>query len=174
MPYCLVFHRYIWGKEQNQEGKKRGSKTNNGDWRTQHHFFPFFFFFAGQHHTRGRASGWRNRVRRPCTEEKMQVILRHQIIHFPTSSGVSERASDWMSTAEHAVRAVRSKQMSERCDCERMSKQKSEWPISYVPILGCSEPLCHGARMALLLFDLLSSFTFFFLWPVFRCVLASL
>ena len=30
--------------------------------------------------------------------------------------------------------------MSERC--EQTSEQMSVWPVTYVPILGCSEPLC--------------------------------
>ena len=42
-----------------------------------------------------------------------------------------------------AERAVRSQQMSEWC--ERTSLRRSEWLITYVPVLGCSEPPCNMA-----------------------------
>ena len=43
-----------------------------------------------------------------------------------------------------AKQAVRSKQMSEQF--ERTSELTNEWPTTYVPILGCSKPLCGGCR----------------------------
>ena len=62
-----------------------------------------------------------------------QVILGHQIIHFPKSSGVIERASEQMSAAMRskaqqsalARRALWNKRMGEQC--ERTSEQASEW-----------------------------------------------
>ena len=72
-----------------------------------------------------------------------QVVLRHRIIHFPTSLGVSERANEWASermndhSSARAKRAVRSKRICERC--ERMSKRRSEWPstqrVDFIVIL---------------------------------------
>ena len=50
---------------------------------------------------------------------------------------MSERARERKSAAE---RAVQSKRMSERC--EQTSKRTSEWPSTYIPILGCSKPPC--------------------------------
>ena len=44
------------------------------------------------------------------TMRQKQVVLRHLIIHFPTSLRVSERMSEQMSAA------VWSKEMSERCE----------------------------------------------------------
>ena len=67
-----------------------------------------------------------------------QDVLRHQIIHFPMNSGVSERVNKWAQRCK-AKRAVWNKQISERC--ERTSEQTSEWPSTYIPILGCLEPL---------------------------------
>ena len=61
------------------------------------------------------------------------------IIHIPTSSGVSERASKRMSAVErasgrHPSEASSSEQASEWC--ERTSERTSEWPSTYVSILG--------------------------------------
>ena len=67
-------------------------------------------------------------------------------IHFPTSEGVSEvseRANEWAKRRARAKQAVRSKQMSERC--ERMKERTSEWPSAYVSILVCSRPQCRGS-----------------------------
>ena len=62
-----------------------------------------------------------------------QVILRDLIIHFPTSSGVSEWASYWMSAMEHASKA----------------SSASKWTSTYVPILGflthCAIPVRFAA-----------------------------
>ena len=67
-----------------------------------------------------------------CTIGQNQVVLRHLIIHFSTSLGVSEQASERMS--ERAKQTVRSKQMSERSEC---ANGRAGGPV---PILGCSEP----------------------------------
>ena len=55
---------------------------------------------------------------------------------------LSERASDWAQWSPQAKWAVRSKQLSERC--ERTSEQRSEWPstirvdfISFPPTVEC-------------------------------------
>ena len=40
-----------------------------------------------------------------CIVGQNQVILIHQIIYFPTSSGVIEQASEQMSAAERASEA---------------------------------------------------------------------
>ena len=42
---------------------------------------------------------------RQCTRVKNSLMLRHLIIHFPASSGVSERASKQMSAIEPATKA---------------------------------------------------------------------
>ena len=64
---------------------------------------------------------------------------RHLIIHCPTSEEVSERAQ----RSARAKQVGQSKQISEQC--EWTSNQTSEWPSTYVGILGCSEPLCLGS-----------------------------
>ena len=46
--------------------------------------------------------------------------------NFRMSSGVSEQANEWAQWSTRAKQAVRSKQMSERC--ERTSERTSEWP----------------------------------------------
>ena len=89
--------------------------------------------------------------RRTMVQNK--VILKHQILHFPTSLGVSEvseRANEFSGAQERseqckassAKRAVQSKRMSERC--ERRSERTSEWPSTYVFILCCSRPHWDG------------------------------
>ena len=47
------------------------------------------------------------------TVGKNQVILRHPIIHFPTSSGRSEQASKQMSATERASEAIWAEQAKE-------------------------------------------------------------
>ena len=42
-----------------------------------------------------------------------QVVSRHPIIHFPTSSGVSKRTSEQMSAAEHVGKASSLEQANE-------------------------------------------------------------
>ena len=81
------------------------------------------------------------------------------IIHFPRSEEVSEvreRANEWAQRSARAKRGVQSKQTSERC--ERTSERTSEWPSTYVPILGCSAALWHAQQVQQLL--LLSSIIF--------------
>ena len=78
-----------------------------------------------------------------CTAGQNQVVLGHLIIHFPTSegvSGVSKRANECAQQSARAKRAVWSKRTSEHC--EQTSERTSKWPSAYVPILGCSAPLC--------------------------------
>ena len=50
---------------------------------------------------------------RSCTVAQNQVILRHRIIHFPMSSGVSEWANEWAQLSTRAKHALQSKGMSE-------------------------------------------------------------
>ena len=69
---------------------------------------------------------------RADTMVQNNLILGHQIIHFPKSLGVNKWASKLMSAAELA--------MSEQC--ERMSEWMNKWPSTYVSLLGYSEPLC--------------------------------
>ena len=61
-----------------------------------------------------------------------QAIVRHRIIHFPKSSAVPV-------TKRMSERSVRVKRAVH-------SKRTNEWPSTYVPILGRSEPLCNGAQ----------------------------
>ena len=63
------------------------------------------------------------------------------MIHFLTSSGLSERASQRVRAAEQSVRAARSKQINERC--ERTSERTSEWPSTsvFLVTLELSVPL---------------------------------
>ena len=49
-----------------------------------------------------------------CTVGQNQVVLGHLITHFPTSSGVSERASKRMSAVERASKASRAEQANKR------------------------------------------------------------
>ena len=63
------------------------------------------------------------------------LILRHLIIHFPRSSGVSGQVSEQMS--------ARWSKRSNEC-FKRMSEWMNEWPSTYVPILVCSGPSCNG------------------------------
>ena len=82
-------------------------------------------------------------LHRECTVGQIPVILRHyySLITFPTSEGVSEvseQANEWAQRSVQAKQAVRSKQTSERC--ERMSKRTSEWPSTYIWVLGGSGP----------------------------------
>ena len=62
------------------------------------------------------------------------------MIHILTSSGVSERASEWAQRSAQAKRAVRSKWTSERHEWTR--GQTSEWPSTPICILGYSGPQC--------------------------------
>ena len=73
-----------------------------------------------------------------------QVALRHRIIHCPTSSGVSEWASEQMSAL--AKQAVWSKWMSELCKQTRERTHK--WPSTHFSILGYSEPQCSASIKA--------------------------
>ena len=73
---------------------------------------------------------------------------RNLIIDFPTSLGVIDQANKWTQRSARAKQAMHSKRMSERC--EQMSKWTSEWPSTYVLILGCSEPLWSGWRRKLM------------------------
>ena len=66
----------------------------------------------------GRAQGDEGRVRRSAemtarTVGQKQVGLRHRIIHFPTSSGVSERVNEQVSVVERASEASRVEQANE-------------------------------------------------------------
>ena len=54
-----------------------------------------------------------------------------------------------MSVAERAIEASSAEQANESERCERTSKQTSEWPSTYVPIIGLSEPPCNGAASLL-------------------------
>ena len=65
---------------------------------------------------------------------------KHLIIHFPMSSGVSERTNEWAQRSVRAKRAMRSKRTSEQC--ERTSERTSEWPSTYVWVFGWSGPQC--------------------------------
>ena len=72
-----------------------------------------------------------------------------------------------MSAVEHsgeAKRAVRSKQVSERC--ERISKRRSEWPNTSIWISKHSESLCHPRILPYFPLLLFFVFSFFFLPPV--------
>ena len=71
------------------------------------------------------------------------MILRHLIFHLPTSSGVSERASEQTRAAQRSARAKQacwSKRLDERS--ERTSERTSDRPSTYVWILGFSRPDC--------------------------------
>ena len=83
------------------------------------------FYFASLEHNR----------REKTLSGQNQVDLRHRIIHFPTSSRVSEQASKQMSAAERASNASRVEPVDERC--ERMSEWMSKWPGTCISILGC-------------------------------------
>ena len=74
-----------------------------------------------------------------ATVGQNQVVLRHRIIYFLTSSGVREGATEWAQRSARAKRAVRSQRMSEWC--EQTNERTSEWPSTYVPFLGSFEPL---------------------------------
>ena len=50
-----------------------------------------------------------------------------------------------MSAAECASKASRAEPVNER-GYERTSKRMSEWPSTYVSVLGCFEPLRDDAR----------------------------
>ena len=72
--------------------------------------------------------------------------------HYGTKPGRFETSNDSLShqlkrkgVSEGAKRAARSKRMSERC--VQTNIRTSGWPSTYVPILGCSEPLCTLSRM---------------------------
>ena len=58
----------------------------------------------------------------------------HPLSHELVSEWVSQRGNEW------AQQVGRSKRREEWCKWTR--KGTSEWPSTYVPILGCSEPLC--------------------------------
>ena len=49
----------------------------------------------------------------PLPRGQNQVVLGHRVIHFPTSSGVSERASEQMIAAERAGKENRAEQANE-------------------------------------------------------------
>ena len=76
-------------------------------------------------------STWAKHKPETLTEGPQTVI-----VVFAMRSEQSERASKWMSAAERASKvsrakwAVRSKQLSERC--EQTSKRTSEWPSTYM------------------------------------------
>ena len=78
---------------------------------------------------------------------KKHRINSHLIIHFPTSEGVSkvsERANEWAQRSARAKRVGRSKQTNERY--ERTSERTSEWPSTYIWVLGWSGPKCTKKR----------------------------
>ena len=52
---------------------------------------------------------------------------------------MSEESDKLAKQKTQAKEAVRSKRMSEKF--EQTSKRMSEWPSTYIPILGCSAPL---------------------------------
>ena len=54
-----------------------------------------------------------------------QVVLRHRIIQFPSSLGVSERASKWMSAAERPCEASRAEPVNEQS--ERMDERVAQY-----------------------------------------------
>ena len=54
--------------------------------------------------------------RRPCTVAQNLVVLRHPIIHFPTSLGVSEWAKERMSAVECASEARSVEHANERTE----------------------------------------------------------
>ena len=71
-------------------------------------------------------------------------MLGHPMVQFFISLGVSQweskRAKDWAPRSSSAMRTVRKKRMSEQC--ELRSKWTSTWPSTFIPVLGCFEPLC--------------------------------
>ena len=75
-----------------------------------------------------RGVAWRSVA---CDMDQNRMILRQLIIHFPTSSGVSEWAYEWAQRSVWAKRAVWNKQTSE---------WTKKWPSKYISIHGCSEP----------------------------------
>ena len=70
------------------------------------------------------------------------LILRHKINHFPTSSGVSkwviDQANKRVQRSTRVEQAVQGKQVSE--PCEHSYEQTSEWPCTYVLTHGSFEP----------------------------------
>ena len=71
-----------------------------------------------------------------CAIVQNSLILQYLIIHFPTSSEVSEGVTKQTNVHSARVRrAVCGKWMS-----EQVSEQTSEWLITYIWIFGCSEP----------------------------------
>ena len=75
------------------------------------------------------------------------------------------RANEWTQQSTRVNWAVRSKRTSEQC--KQMSKRTSEWPSTYVLILGYSGPLCKSfLPLSVLIFFLLSFFnaTSHFYW----------
>ena len=77
-----------------------------------------------------------HRLSAVCTMVQNSLILQYLIIHFPTSSEVSEGVTKQTNVHSARVRrAVCGKWMS-----EQVSEQTSEWLITYIWIFGCSEP----------------------------------
>ena len=60
-------------------------------------------------------------------------VIPALIIHFPTRSGIHERANEWAQRSARAKQAGRSQWRSE--GCKRMSKRMSEWPYTNIGIL---------------------------------------
>ena len=58
-----------------------------------------------------------------------QVVLGHLIIHFPTSSVVSEQASEWASAAVHASKASSVEQVNEWAVWA--NKRTDEWVTQF-------------------------------------------
>ena len=70
-----------------------------------------------------------------------RFVLRHLIIHSPTSLGESERINECSGVREQSKQGSASEWVS------GASERTSEWPFTYVSIHGCSEPQCRVTYM---------------------------
>ena len=81
--------------------------------------------------------------------------LRYRFSHPVVAALWGKNRSLWDTKVFTFSWAERSQQICERC--EWTSKKMSEWPSTFVPILGCSEPTCAGG-WGLSIFIVLSYF----------------
>ena len=118
--YCrvLLFIKNGGSRDNNKNNEKRRFLPATELYWVIFHFSSIFFGIKYELSRAGIETGLRHFLKaltfaRSTGETTMgqnQVVLRHLILHFP-SSGVSER-------------------------CERTSEQTSEWPSIYVPFLA--------------------------------------
>ena len=88
---------------------------------------------------------WRSLLRdnsraRQTTVGQNQVVLKHLIIDFPTSLGVSERANESAQRSKGSS-AEQANDWAVGAN-ERTDERVAQYSVTHVPILGCSAPLC--------------------------------